>query len=88
MCEPKIRRKSSKLKFWMALKGFNSLSINTKLTQSSILNMSVKYLSNQASVGLWLAHNWLRTSVYVCVCVSTPRLLITSGVMSHDMSPI
>ena len=26
--------------------------------------------------------------VYVCVCVSTPRLVITSGVMWHDMDPI
>ena len=27
-------------------------------------------------------------SVCLCVCVHPPRLLITSGVMWHDMDPI
>ena len=58
------------------------------------------HLLNQARTGLWLACAWflkivsVRTSVCICVCmcvlicVSTPRLLITSGVMWCDMDLI
>ena len=55
----------------------------------------MKYL-NQAHAGLWLVRTLflkiisVRMSVCVClcVCVSAPRLLITRGVMWHDMDPM
>ena len=55
---------------------------------------------NQACAGLWPARAWflkvepvriVSMCVYVCVCLRVcppPRLLITSGVMWHDIDPI
>ena len=51
---------------------------------------------NQARAGLRPARAWFleidpvreRLYVCVCVCVSAPRLLITSGVMWRDTDPI
>ena len=60
-------------------------------------NVHIKPFLNQERAGLWPARAWfleivsVRTSVCVCVCLCVcppPRLLITSGVMWHDMDLI
>ena len=56
---------------------------------------AIKFL-NQAIAGLWPAHTWflkivpvwLFVCVYVFVCVSAPKAIITSGVMWRDMDSI
>ena len=53
-------------------------------------------LLNQARAGLWPVRTWFLkigpvriVSIRVCVCVCLcPRLLITSGIMWHDMNLI
>ena len=60
-----------------------------------ILFFHTKYL-NQARAGLWPACTWFlkiypMRIVSMCVCLRgcpPPRLLITSGVMWHDMDSI
>ena len=60
--------------------------------------MHIIVFLNQARVGrrparAWFlriasVREWLYACVFVCVCVSAPRLLITSGVIWYDIDPI
>ena len=60
-----------------------------------VLLIILQVFLNQARARLWPARTWFLkidpgwiVSTYVCVCVSAPRILITSGVMWRDIDPI
>ena len=73
----------------------SSQVIKYKMCNILCLNKYTYTFLNQAYAGLWLPHAWFLetdfvsdTCIYVCVCMSTLRLLITSDVMWLDMVTI